>query len=434
MSDVLTTAKAADATGATPAAPPGAATNAAHAEAEVACMAPLYPLPRLEIVSGRGAWVRDARGGEYLDFVSGIAVNALGHNPSGLARAVARQMRALGHVSNVFANRPGLELAERLVALTGYEKVFFCNSGGEGMDAAIKFARARARARGREGRDVLAFRGGFHGRLGFGLSATWTPSYREPFEPLIPGCRFADFNDVASLSDVLDERVAAVVVEPVQGEGGGIPARREFLEALRARTRALGTCLIFDEVQCGMGRCGHLRAAEHYGVEADVTVLSKALGGGLPLAAVLMRGDTASALAPGMHGCTFGGGPIAATAARFVLERVARPTFLKRVRQRGRRLAAALEALVSRHRSLSAARGLGLLQAIEVAEGAPFDAPALVRAAREHGLLLVRGGERAVRLLPPLNVTDAELDEACARLDRTLDRLEAAPANGGNAS
>jgi acetylornithine/succinyldiaminopimelate/putrescine aminotransferase len=270
----------------------------------------------------------------------------------------------------------------------------------------------------------VAFRGGFHGRTGFALSATWQPSYREPFEPLIPGIRFADFNDVAGLDAVFDERVAAVVVEPVQGEGGGIPARREFLACLRERCTATRAALVFDEVQCGMGRSGRLLAAEHYGVRADITVLSKALGGGLPLAAVLITAGVASTLAPGMHGCTFGGGPVTTTAGRFVLGRVRKPRFLSAVRKRAEQLAAGLERLVERHASLSETRGLGLLRAVVVAANAGYQPPALVTAAREQGLLLVRGGDDAVRLLPPLTVTAGEIDEALSRLDRALTSLE----------
>src|SRR4249920_1555773 len=225
----------------------------ALAREETAYLAPLYPLPRLEIVSGRGARVTAADGREYLDFVSGIAVNALGHAPPGLPRAIAAQMRSLGHVSNLFANRPAMAFAKRLCALTGYERVFLCNSGTEAIESALKFARAHAWARGREGRDLLAFRGGFHGRTAFALAATWTPSYREPFEPLVPGVRFADFNRLEGLDDVLDRGVAAVIVEPVQGEGGAIPADPDFLRALRARCDALGAALVLDEIQSGMG-------------------------------------------------------------------------------------------------------------------------------------------------------------------------------------
>jgi predicted acetylornithine/succinylornithine family transaminase len=399
-------------------------TPTALAAGEETLFAPTYALPRLELVSGRGARVTDAEGRTYLDFVSGIAVNALGHAAPAVARAVAKQMRTLVHVSNLFATPPAQALARALKDATGCDRVFFCNSGTEGIEAALKFARAHAGARGREGRDLVAFRGGFHGRTGFAVSVTWTPSYRTPFEPLIPGVRFAGYNDVAGLDQVLDERVAAVIVEPVQGEGGALPATREFLLALRARTQALGIPLIFDEIQIGMGRSGRLLAAEHYGVNPDVTVLSKALGGGLPLGAVLLTGEIAASLTPGMHGTTFGGGPVTTAAALAVFEKVRRPAFLARVRKRARELDAALQRLVAAHASLAATRGLGLLRAVEVAGDAPFGVPGLLAAARAHGLLLVRGGERAVRLLPPLTVTPAEIEEAIRRLDQALTSLE----------
>jgi len=407
----------------------------AMAEAEVGLFAPLYPLPRLEVVDGRGARVRDREGREYLDFVSGIAVNAFGHAPTGLQRVVSRQMKSLVHVSNLFANGPALELARALAELTGYQRIFYCNSGTEGVDTALKFARALAHSRGRapgeagSGRDLLAFRGGFHGRTGFALSVTYNPPYREPFEPLIPGVRFADFNDVAGLAAAMDDSLAAVIVEPVQGESGAVPATREFLQALRARCTALGVPLIFDEVQSGMGRSGRLLAAEHYGVRADVTVLSKALGGGLPLAAVLMTADFAAPLKPGMHGCTFGGGPVTTTAGLWVLNQVRKPSFLARVRKRARQLESALADLVAKHPTLADARGLGLLRAVEIRSDAPYDAPALIAAARIEGLLLIRGGERAVRLLPPLIVTEDEIREAVERLDRAVTALESRQEN-----
>ncbi len=386
--------------------------------------APVYPLPRLELASGRGAWVVDAAGRQYLDFVSGIAVNAFGHAPPGLARAIARQTRVLVHASNLFTHGPGEALAAGLTEATGYDRVFFCNSGSEGVEAALKFARARARARGRAGRGVLAFRGGFHGRTALSLSVTWTPAYREPFEPLVPGVRFADFDRAEALDEALDAEICAAIVEPVQGESGVIPASREFLEKLRARCTERGALLIFDEVQCGLGRCGRLLAAEHYGVRADLVVLSKALGGGLPLGAVLMTAEVADALAPGMHGCTFGGGPVSTTAGAWVLARVRRPAFLARVRRRGRELGAGLEALAARRPSLAQARGLGLMRAVEIAPAAPYDPPMLVAAAREQGLLLVRGGPRAVRFLPPLNVTHGEIALALERFEAAVATLE----------
>jgi len=410
-----------------PAAPPAAVRpSTASAANEVSLLAPVYPLPRLELVSGRGARVVAADGREYLDFVSGIAVNAFGHAHPALARVVGRQMRALAHVSNLFTTAPAREFAHALLAATGYDRVFFCNSGTEAAEAGLKFARAHAGAHGRAGRDVVAFGGSFHGRTAFALAVTGNPGYRAPFEPLVPGVRFARFNDAASLDAVLDAEVCAVIVEPVQGENGAVAARPEFLEALRARTAALGALLIFDEVQSGMGRCGRLLAAEHAGVRADLTLLGKAIGGGLPLAAVLMTCDVAASLAPGMHGCTFGGGPVATAAGAWVLERVRRPGFLARVRRRGRELGLALDALAAAHpASVAEARGLGLLRALELRETASFTAPELVTAARAHGLLLVRGGERALRLLPPLTVTSAEIQDAMVRLDRALAALEA---------
>ena len=391
----------------------------AVAHDEVGLLAPLYPLPRIELVEGQGARVRDAGGKEYVDFTSGIAVNAFGHAPRGLAETVAAQMARLGHCSNLFANTPALALAKELVDATGYDRVFFCNSGTEGLDAALKFGRARAKALGLPGRGILAFEGGFHGRTGFALSATYNPPYREPFEPLIPGVRLAPYNDVNALNAVLDRDVCVVVVECVQGESGAVPGTRDFLQALRARTTALGAALVLDEVQTGMGRTGRLLAQEHFDVRADLTVMSKALGAGLPIAAVLMTEEVAKTLAPGMHGCTFGGNPVCAAAARWSLAQVRRPAFLERVRRAARKLTAGLEALAAKHAAVREARGLGLLRAIDLSTGT-IEPAALVAAAREAGLLLVRGGERAVRVLPPLTVTDAEIDDGLGRLDAAL--------------
>lgn len=391
---------------------------------EIELHAPVYPLPRLELVSGHGARVTDATGRTYLDFVSGIAVNAFGHAPEGLAEAVASQLATLGHVSNLFANRPAVELARELTEATGYERVFFCNSGTEGIEAALKFARARAKAKGLPGRDIVAFEGGFHGRTGFALSATWNPSYREPFQPLVPGVRFAAYDDLDALDAVLDEQVCAVIVECVQGENGAVPASRGFLQALRARTTALRAALVFDEVQTGMGRTGRLLAQEHFGVRGDYTVLSKALGAGLPIGAVLMTVDAAATLAPGMHGCTFGGNPVCAAAARWALAKVSRPGFLEGVRRAAAQLERGLAAIAAKHATVREARGLGLLRAVDLDPAAPFGAPQLVAAARGQGLLLVRGGERAVRLLPPLDVTPDEIAEALAALDRALTDLQ----------
>jgi predicted acetylornithine/succinylornithine family transaminase len=401
-----------------------AAAPAGFSLAEAAHLAPLYPLPRLELLEGSGARVRDVTGRDYVDFVSGIAVNAFGHAPEGLADAVATQLRTLGHCSNLFGHAPGIALAEALTQATGYDRVFFCNSGTEGIEGALKFARARAGARGLPGRDIVAFKGGFHGRTGFALSATFNPPYRAPFEPLIPGVRFADFNDVAGLEAAIDANTCAVIVEPVQGENGAVPATAEFLQALRARATAVGGALVFDEVQTGMGRTGTLLAQSQSGVRGDLTVLSKALGAGLPIGAILMTSEVAETLAPGMHGCTFGGNPVSCVAAHWALMRVTAPGFLAQVQRAGEALAIGLAGIAAKHASVREARGLGLLRAIDLASGAGFGAPELVAAARERGLLLVRGGERAVRLLPPLTVTHDEIQEALTKLDASLAALE----------
>ncbi len=400
------------------AAPPG------FAAAEPELLAPLYPLPRLQLAAGRGARVVDVAGRSYLDFVSGIAVNAFGHAPEGLADAVAQQLRTLGHCSNLYAHAPGVALAEALTRATGYPRVFFCNSGTEGIEGALKFARARAGFRGLPGRGIVAFEGGFHGRTGFALSATHHPAYRAPFEPLVPDVRFGAFNDVAGLEALVTAETCAVVVEPVQGEGGAVPATREFLQALRERASAVGAALVLDEVQTGMGRTGTLLAQEQYGVRGDLTVLSKALGAGVPIGAILMTDEVAATLAPGMHGCTFGGNPVSCAAASWALGRVTAPGFLAGVRRAAATLEAGLAALAGKHASVRESRGLGLLRAIDLDPAAGFGAPELVAAARERGLLLIRGGERAVRVLPPLTVVDDEIHEALAALDDALAALE----------
>jgi len=396
----------------------------AHGEKDL--FVPTYAFPRLEIVSGKGAWVKDRAGREYLDFVSGIAVNAFGHAPAGLATAVAKQMRTLVHTSNLFTTPQALQLAQMLKDATKLDRVFFANSGTEAVEGALKFARQRARALGKPGRDIVAFKGSFHGRTGFAVSATWTPSYREPFEPLVPGIRFGEINDLAALDTLLDDQVCAVIIEPIQGESGVVSATTPFLRALRATCSAKGIALILDEIQCGMGRTGKFLAAEHATITGDMVVLSKALAGGLPLGAIVTTEEVASHLSPGMHGSTFGGGPATTAAALWVMSRIAKPATLAGVRRRGRTLMTGLKELVAKHPSLAEARGLGLLTAIELATTASYDPPALVKAAREQGLLLVRGGDRAVRVLPPLNVSEAEIATALERLDAALTALESA--------
>jgi predicted acetylornithine/succinylornithine family transaminase len=380
----------------------------------------VYRPPDSLFVSGEGSELVDETGRRYLDFTSGIAVNALGHGSPVIRRAVEEALATgLVHTSNLFRTAPAEELARRLTALSGMDRVFFCNSGGEGVEGALKFARRWAReVGGVEKHRIVAFRGGFHGRLFGSLAVTDRPEYREPFEPLMPGVDFADPVEGPELEGVLDPaRTAAVIVEPIQGEGGVRPLPEAFLRRLRALTEARGILLILDEIQCGVGRTGTFLAHESAGIRPDLLVLAKPLAGGLPMGAVLLTEEVASTIRPGDHGTTFGGGPLVASVALAVLETVAAPEFLRSVSARGHRLRGLLESLATRHSErIQEVRGRGLMWGVEL------DTPAasVVDRARAAGLLLVGAGPQVVRLLPPLSVTEAELDRGVALLEGAL--------------
>lgn len=380
----------------------------------------VYGPPPVTLVSGHGCRVTDDRGRTYLDFTAGIAVTALGHGAPEVENAVRSALDSgLIHTSNLYRTLPAERLARALIEHSFPGGVFFCNSGGEANEAALKFARRYAgtvHGAGRSG--FLAFRGSFHGRLFGTVAATDRPAYREPFLPVMPGVRFADF-DLDAVGSVLDEgETAAVILEPVQGEGGVRPVDPAFLQGLRARCDATGTLLILDEVQCGLGRTGRLFAHQHAGVTPDILTLAKPLAGGLPMGAVIATPAVDATLKAGDHGTTFGGGPLVSTVALAVLERVADPAFLAEVARKGQRLADGLERLVGRHTSVRGRRGIGLMQGLALSEGS-LAAP-VVQRAREAGLLVVSAGPDVVRLLPPLVVDDADIDEAVGILDTVL--------------
>jgi len=361
------------------------------------------------IVSGHGSRLVMEDGREVLDFVSGIAVNALGYGDPGIAAAIS-EVVATGvlHTSNLYRTIPGEKLAEELVRLSFADKVFYCNSGAEANEGAFKFARRWARSVGGAAKhEIVAIRGSFHGRLFGTLAATDRPAYREPFEPLSPGFHFVPVGDEAALRAVVSpERTAALIVEPVQGEGGVNVVSDEYLRLLRTVADEVGAALIFDEIQCGLGRTGHLFAYQASGVVPDILTLAKPLAGGLPMGAVLLTDRIAETLKPGDHGTTFGGGPLVCSVARVVLERVSDPAFLADVRRKGERVKAAIEPLIGRN-GVKELRGRGLIWGIEVEE----PAAQIVARAFEAGLLLVVAGERVVRLLPPLVIDDSDLDE-----------------------
>ena len=365
------------------------------------------------LVSGRGAELVADDGTRYLDFVAGIGVNALGYDHPVIRGAIERALaNGLIHVSNLYRTEPGERLAEELVARSFADRAFFCNSGAEANEAAFKFARKWS---GKS--EIVAFSGSFHGRLFATLAATDRPDYRKPFEPLVPGIRIVPREEWAAVDRAVSaSRTAAVIVEPVQGEGGVRPLDAEWLGFVRELCDSRGVAVIFDEVQCGLGRTGTLFAYEQTGVVPDILTLAKPLAGGLPMGAVLVTSAVAAALKPGDHATTFGGGPLVASVALDVVRTIADPGLLADVRRKGEWMGARLERLASVISRVKAVRGRGLLWGIELSEpAAPF-----VAAARERGLLVLTAGPEVIRLIPPLVITDPELERGVAILEEVL--------------
>ena len=364
-------------------------------------------------VAGEGTELIAEDGTRYLDFVAGIGVNALGYNHPVVRAAVEHALvSGLIHVSNLYRTEPAERLAEELVARSFADRVFFCNSGAEANEAAFKFARKWS---GKS--EIVAFTGSFHGRLFATLAATDRPEYRKPFEPLVPGIRIVPREDWAAVDHAVSaSRTAAVIVEPVQGEGGVRPLDPEWLGFLRELCDSRGVAVIFDEVQCGLGRTGTLFAYEQTGVVPDVLTLAKPLAGGLPMGAVLLRDAIASALKPGDHATTFGGAPLVASVALEVVRTIAQPDFLAAVRQKGEWLGNRLARLATRSAQVRDVRGRGLMWGLELAGPA---APC-VTAARERGLLVLTAGANVLRLLPPLVISPEELERGTAVLEVVL--------------
>jgi predicted acetylornithine/succinylornithine family transaminase len=378
---------------------------------------PVYKRAPIELVRGEGIRLYDAEGREYVDFTSGIAVNALGYADEGLREAMHAAADGLVHVSNLFRTSPGEELAQRLVDLSFADRVFLCNSGVEANEGAFKFARRGARTVGSPAKhEIVGVRGAFHGRLFASLAATDRPAYRAPFRPLAGGISIAE-RDLESLGGILTgETVAALVIEPIQGEGGVRVMDAGFLRELRALTRERRIALMFDEIQCGLGRTGHLFAYQRVNVAPDLMTLAKPIAGGLPMGAILMTEEIAATIQPGDHGSTFGGGPFVSSVARHVLDRVADPKMLEWVRSGGQWLGESLRELAIRTGRVRDVRGVGFIWGIDVHE----PAAEVIPRAREEGLLLVGAGDYTLRILPPLVATRADLEEGLRRLERAL--------------
>ena len=377
----------------------------------------VYRPPSPILVSGRGTRVVDADGREYLDFTSGIAVNALGHgDPTVVEAARAALATGLLHASNLFRTEPAAALAQWLVERSFGDRVFFCNSGAEAVEGALKFARRWATTVGGPERNgIVAFKGGFHGRTMGALSATDRPAYQAPFAPLVPRVEIVDPGDPHAVARAIGPETAAVIVEPIQAEGGVHEMGADFLTGLRELCDDAGAALVFDEVQTGLGRTGLLWGHEWSGVAPDLMALAKPLAGGLPMGAVVLAEHIADAIQPGDHASTFGGGPFVATVALAVCEKIGSAEILANVRRADAWLRERCAGLVERGR-IAEARGRGLLWGLEL--GRP--AGPVVDAARERGLLVCTAGAEILRLLPPLNVALAELDEGLAIIEEVL--------------
>jgi len=368
------------------------------------------------LVRGEGCRVWDADGKEYLDFTSGIAVCGLGHSPPILKQVLEEQAGRLWHCSNLYWIQPQVELAAKLCRLSGLGKAFFANSGAEVNEAAFKLTRKYFSLRGRPGCEIIAFRNSFHGRTFAALTATGQEKYHYGFEPLVPGFMYADFNDLKSVEQLITERTGAVIVEPIQGEGGVNPATEEFLTGLRRLCDEAGLLLIFDEVQTGLGRTGKMFAGEHYGVSPDIMTVAKSLGGGFPIGAMLARAEVAEAFQPGDHASTFGGNPLGCAVASRFLDIVSDPEVLRRVGEIGDFFKKRLQSMTSGRQDVKEVRGLGLLLGVEFTR----EVRPLVEKCMQRGLLVISAGPQVLRLAPPLNVTFEEAEAGLAVLEEAL--------------
>jgi acetylornithine aminotransferase/acetylornithine/N-succinyldiaminopimelate aminotransferase len=389
---------------------------------EAKLLLPTYERQPILFVRGRGVYLWDSEGKRYLDFLSGIGVNALGHNHPRIQAVIKRQAARLIHVSNLFFHEYQAELAEMLTEISGLDRAFFCNSGTEAWEGALKLARAFVQTNNTNGGKsksktrILAMGNSFHGRTFGALATTGQPKYRAPFVPLVPGVTFVKFNDLDDLQRKVDSSVCAVCIETIQGEGGICPVNKEFLELASSLTKKNGALLLLDEIQCGLGRTGRHFAYQHYGVLPDVVTVAKPLACGLPLGAILTTKRVASCIHPGMHGTTFGGGPLAcAVAIEFLREE---KKLLKHVRTLGEYFHAALETLDKKYKAIQDVRGVGLMQAVEL--DSPELAKAVAKQLLQQGLIINRTHETVLRFLPPYVIQKKHVDQLVQALDAAL--------------
>jgi acetylornithine/N-succinyldiaminopimelate aminotransferase len=391
--------------------------------AEAKLLLQTYERNPILFADGEGVHLIDEQGNRYLDLLSGIGVNALGYGHPAIEEAIAQQSKKLVHISNLYYHTGQAELAARLTEMTGMDRVFFSNSGTEAWEAALKLARLYAgkqRGAGKKiGTKFLALDHSFHGRTMGSVATTEKEKYRAPFMPVMPGVAFVPFNDVEALRAAFSDEYCAICLEAVQGEGGIRPVSQEFFDAARALTRSTGALLIVDEIQSGLGRTGKWCAYQHYGIQPDITTLAKPLAGGLPLGAMLSTEEVASAMQPGLHGTTFGGGPLACAVAIAVIDTLKHENMLAHIQDVGGYFRAQLARLAAQHSTtVTSARGLGLMLALELRSA--DTAKAVVAAMMQRRILINRTSESVLRFLPPYILGKSHIDLAVAALDEIL--------------
>ncbi len=393
---------------------------AAVTRQEAKLLLPTYERQPILFEHGRGVYLWDANGKRYLDFLSGIGVNALGHAHPAIQAVIKRQAAKLIHVCNLFFHQYQAELAQLLTKISRLDRAFFCNSGTEAWEGALKFARAYARAKSRNGHKpkwrILALDNSFHGRTFGALATTGQKKYRAPFAPLVPGVTFVKFNDVEDLKRKFDSTVCAVCLETIQGEGGISPVSAKFLKLARELTGTSGALLILDEIQCGLGRTGRHFAYQHYGIKPDILTVAKPLAAGLLLGAILTTNEVATCVKPGMHGTTFGGGPLAcAVAVEFLRQE---QKLLGHVRDLGKYFHAQLKKLAAKHAAVREVRGLGLMQCIEL--DSVELAKAAVKQLLEQGIIINRTHDTVLRFLPPYIIERKHVAQVVSALNAAL--------------
>ncbi|MBS5958799.1 MAG: aspartate aminotransferase family protein [Clostridiales bacterium] len=371
---------------------------------------------------GEGVHLYDTDGTEYLDFTAGIAVMGLGYHDKEYDNALKSQVDKLIHTSNLFYNVPVVEAGERLLKVSQMDKVFFTNSGTEAIEGALKIARRYAYNKDNShDHEIIAMNHSFHGRSLGALSVTGNNKYQEPFKPLIPGIKFADFNDLESVKTLVNDKTCAIIMETIQGEGGIYPATEEFLKGVRALCDEHDMLLILDEIQCGMGRTGDMFAWQKYGVKPDVMTAAKALGNGVPIGAFLASGKAATAMAPGDHGTTYGGNPFVTAAAAKVLEIFENRDIVNHVKEVGNYLWEKVEELVKKYPVITGHRGVGLIQGLEFS--VPV-APVAEKAILEEKLIIISAGTNVIRLVPPLVIEKEHVDDMVVKLEAVLKTLK----------